>query len=280
MLMIEQLKSKIKGLKEIKKYPASGQKQVYLVSTDEHDAVILKIIENMDDRIQREIDIVTKNDITDVPKIIMFDYIEYDNNKHFYILEEFIDGKSIKEVLCDGAMNLSDSINLLEGLLTTVSELESIQIVHRDIKPENIIWGKDGKFHLIDFGIARNLNLPSLTLSKMAVGPHTPGYGAPELFQYDKPNINSKADLFSIGVVVYEAIFGKHPFLTGRELDLNEIWYKTATATPMNLFIDGDNDRQLIGFIQTLMQKHVSKRPPNAKKALEWFFIVKDTLVL
>lgn len=111
-----------------------------------------------------------------------------------------------------------------------------------------------------------------------AVGPHTPGYGAPELFQYSKSKIDSRADLFSIGVVVYQSIFGEHPFITGKEVDYNEIWYRTATVTPKNYLIPGDKDSQLIGLIQTLMQKQVSKRPPSAKKALEWFYTVLGTL--
>jgi len=61
----------------------------------------------------------------------------------------------------------------------------------------------------------------SLTVTAVTVGPHTPGYGAPELFQYNKTKIDSRADLFSIGVVVYQAIFGKHPFITGKEADSN-----------------------------------------------------------
>lgn len=280
MITIEQLKGKVQGLEEVKKFPATGQKQVYLVKTDQYGQVILKIVQNMDERIIREIDIVTQNNITNVPKIVFSDTIEVNGESYFYLLEEYVNGQNLKEVLQNGAMKLSDSLNLLEYLLKVTVELEDLKVVHRDIKPENIIWSKDGNFHLIDFGIARNLNLSSLTLTHMAVGPHTPGYGAPELFQYNKANINSKADLFSIGVVVYQAIFGKHPFLTGREIDLNEVWYRTVTTTPTELLIEGDNDKQLIGFIQTLMQKHVSKRPPSAKKALEWFNIVINTLLL
>ena len=179
-----------------------------------------------------------------------------------------------------GAIPLTDSLKLFESLLIVVEKLESLNIVHRDIKPDNIICSDDGSFHLIDFGIARNLNLPSLTYTAAVVGPHTPGYGAPELFQYDKASINSKADLFSVGVVVYQAIFGKHPFITGKEMDINEIWYQTVTVTPENYLIPGDRDSQLMGLIQTLMQKQVSKRPPSAKKALEWFYTVQKTLTL
>ncbi len=279
-MIVDDLKSKIKGMEVIKAYPPSGQKQVYLVNTDDYNTVILKIIKNMDERIEREIDVVNSNNITGAPKILLFDNIDINAEKYYYLIEEFIDGETLKSVLSKGALPVKESLILLEELLQVVVELEKINVVHRDIKPENIICGTDKKYHLIDFGIARNLNLSSLTFTQMAVGPHTPGYGAPELFQYNKATISSKADLFSVGVVVYESLFGKHPFVTGNEIDINEIWYRTATVAAKNYIIEGDTDNQLIGFIQTLMQKQVSKRPPSAKKAMEWYHAVLDTLTL
>lgn len=262
----------------VKKYPASGQKSVYLINTDEHGNVVLKIIKDMNERVKREIDIVNQNSITGVPRILLFDSIIYSGEEYYFILEEYVRGQSLKERLRSSKLSNEECLELMSYLLKVVCELEKINVVHRDIKPDNIIVDNDGSFHLIDFGIARNLNLPSLTYASANVGPHTPGYGAPELFQYDKQKINSRADLFSVGVVVYESIFGKHPFVTGKEFDYNEIWYRTATVTPENISIDGDDDGQLMGLIQTLMQKQPTKRPPSAKKALEWFNVVLKTL--
>lgn len=277
-MLISELIKKYPSLKVIKTYPESGQKWVYLVDVDAYGVVMLKIIKRMDERIQREIDIVNQNDIPGVPKIKDISSFQHNGVEYHYLFEEYIDGETLTDVLRRGPLNLQQSLKLFEGLLIVVAKLESLGIVHRDIKPDNIICAKDGSYRLIDFGIARNLNLASITLTAVAVGPHTPGYGAPELFQYNKTEINSKADLFSIGVVIYQAIFGKHPFITGKEADLNEIWYQTATVAPQDYLIPGDTDSQLIGLIQTLMQKQVSKRPPSAQKALEWYYAVLGTL--
>lgn len=277
-MLINELTKKYPSLKVVKAYPESGQKWAYLVDLDTYGVVMLKIIKKMDERIRREIDIVNQNDIPGVPKIKEISSFEYNGEEHYYFFEEYIDGETLTDALRRGPLGLPQSLKLFESLLIIVAKLESIGIVHRDIKPDNIICAKDGSYHLIDFGIARNLNLTSLTLTAAAVGPHTPGYGAPELFQYDKAKINSKADLFSVGVVVYQAIFGRHPFITGKEADLNEIWYRTATVMPKDDLIPGDTDSQLFGLIQTLMQKQVSKRPPSAKKALEWYYTVLGTL--
>ncbi len=279
-MLIDELTKKYPSLRVIKAYPESGQKWAYLVDLDTYGIVMLKIIKKMDERIRREIDIVNQNDIPGVPKIKEISSFQYNGEEHYYLFEEYIDGETLTDALRRGPLGLPQSLKLFESLLIIVAKLESIGIVHRDIKPDNIICAKDGSYHLIDFGIARNLNLTSLTLTAAAVGPHTPGYGAPELFQYDKAKISSKADLFSVGVVVYQAIFGRHPFITGKEADLNEIWYRTATVMPKDDLIPGDTDSQLFGLIQTLMQKQVSKRPPSAKKALEWYYTVLGTLSL
>lgn len=276
--MLDELAKKYPSLKVLKTFPESGQKQVYLVNIDDYGVVMLKIIKRMDERVRREIDIVNVNDIPGVPKVKAFSSFQFNGEEHFYLLEEYIEGTPLSEVLQRGSLDLRQCLSLFEYLLIVVAKLEAIGIVHRDIKPANIICGSDGTFHLIDFGIARNLNLTSLTLTAVAVGPHTPGYGAPELFQYSKSKIDSRTDLFSVGVVVYEAIFGKHPFITGKEADLNEVWYLTATVIPQDYLIPGDKDSQLIGLIQTLMQKQASKRPPNAQKALGWYYTVLSTL--
>ena len=84
--------------------------------------------------------------------------------------------------------------------------------------------------------------------------------------------------LFSVGVVAYEAVFGEHPFVTGNEIDYNQIWYQTITVNPKTYIIDGDTDGFLVAFIKTLMQKQLSKRPPSAAKALEWFYTTKKSL--
>lgn len=118
-----------------------------------------------------------------------------------------------------------------------------------------------------------------MTYTEAKIGPHTPGYGAPELFQYTKKEIDSRADLFSLGVVVFEAITGKHPFIRGDEMDLNEIWYRTVTIMPQSVIIEGDKDMQFVGLLQTFMQKHVTRRPENAEKAYEWFKSVKSYIM-
>lgn len=270
----------LKNVEILKEYPDTGQKKVFLIRNNEFDHVIVKIVEAGNDRVLREIQIVTENTIPNVPRIYSVEEITIETKKYLVIFEEFIDGITLNEYLISNILSVKHGIELLDTLIKICVKLEEISVVHRDIKPSNIIFGKTGDFYLLDFGIARRLNMESLTLTHMAVGPHTPGYGAPELFQYSKREIDIRADLFSIGVVAFQALTGEHPFLTGDEEDLGEIWYRTRTIVPKCYDLEGDKAKQLIGFIQTLMQKHINRRPPTAIKAREWLNAVLKTVDL
>lgn len=278
MLTKVQIRSVINDIRILKEFPPSGQKKVLLVNHKKHGECILKIVPGESERVKREVDIITEYELRNVPKILSVEEICLEENPFFAIFEEYIKGLALNERLSKGCLSGLEGINLLRILLHIAVKLEEIQVVHRDIKPNNIICSENGDYYLIDFGIARKLDRASLTMTHAAIGPHTPGYGAPELFQYSKKDIDIRADLFSIGVVLFEALTGEHPFLAGDEMGVSEIWYKTNVVIPKNFQIEGDKNQQLVSFIQTLMQKHITRRPPTAKKALEWFETLLPTV--
>lgn len=278
MLMDNEILNNFPVRKIIRTFPESGQKQVLLVEHDQYGLVMLKVVEGNNARVKREIQIVNENKFEHVPQILEVDEFDINGHAGLYIFEEYIDGESLKNYLDKGKMNLEEALILTEQLLKIIVQMEKRHIVHRDIKPDNILRSKTGDWYLIDFGIARALDMQSLTLTEVQMGPHTPGYGAPELFQYTKKDIDSRADIFSLGVVVFEAVTGTHPFIRGDEIDRNEIWYKTITIVPQSVEIEGDVDMLFIGLLQTYMQKHVTRRPETAEKALAWFNNVKKQL--
>lgn len=264
--------------KLIQKYPRSGQKQVLLIQHKKYNRVVLKLVEGDNERVRREIAIVTENNFSNVPHILEMDLYDYNNEHGIYIFEEFIEGSTLKSILKNDKLSISEALGLSEDMLKVMLEMEEKRIVHRDIKPDNIIRNNNGEWYLIDFGIARVLDMSSLTMTEAKIGPHTPGYGAPELFQYSKKDIDNRADLFSLGVVLFEAVTGYHPFLKGDELNRNEVWYNTITVTPQIVVIEGDYDMQFMGLIQTFMQKHISRRPKSVQQAMQWFQSVKDEI--
>ena len=173
--------------------------------------------------------------------------------------------------------SLQEAVNLLEQGLLFINQLEDKKIIHRDIKPENIIVSEHGTVYFLDFGIARALEMESLTKTEAVLGPHTPGYAAPEQFNNLKNDIDSRADLFSLGVVVYECLTGKNPFREGARSAL-EILQKTETITPVIYTVRGDTQQQFMALLGSLMGKYPSRRPKNAKQALDWLTAAKPTL--
>ena len=85
-------------------------------------------------------------------------------------------------------------------------------IVHRDLKPANIIIRPDGTPCIIDFGIARFLDMESLTNTLSPSGPRTPLYASPEQMRNDKHLIDMRTDFFALGIVAMELFLGVHPY--------------------------------------------------------------------
>jgi len=254
-----------------------GQKVVYSAAHSIYGNIVLKLFFKMDARSQREINISESAAFDCVPVIFETGNIIYEGSDTLYVIEQRIDGEELrKRIERNERFTLREAVDFLEQGLLFIKQLEANNIVHRDIKPENIIVSSTGKIFFLDFGIARILGLPSLTKTEAIVGPHTPGYAAPEQFNNLKNDIDSRADLFSIGVVTYECLTGQNPFSEGARSHL-EILQRTETISPVKFQIEGDTQQQFMGLLSSLMGKYPSRRPKNAEQALNWLDAAKST---
>lgn len=257
-----------------------GQKAVYRGNDHRFGDVVVKIIlsQSADERTKREIDVALSSDIPYVPKIHAHGEIRHASGMNYYLMEQYIAGGSLEDFYLTGAkLSFQQSILLLETLLTLVVECEKLHIVHRDLKPANILFDSRGIFWVIDFGIARHLDLPSITGSAEAFGPHTAGYAPPEQFKNIKDDVDIRADLFSIGVVIYEALTGSNPFREGARNAL-EVLYRTESVVPVPPTIPEDTNGMLAQFVTLMMNKFISRRPKTAAEALKWYSSIKQTL--
>ena len=275
--MVKRILPNATGVFEIK---IGGQKAVFRATDNDYGTVVVKIMlpDGSGNRLNREIDIVSSNDFPNVPKIYNHGTFDIDENQCVFIIEQYIEGFDLRGLLSkNGRLTIEETIGLIEGLLETVTALEMCGVVHRDIKPENILCSTDGKYWLLDFGIARDLRQLSLTDTAAHFGPHTAGYAAPEQFRNMKKKIDAKADLFSIGVVAYEALTGNHPFTAGTR-DYLDILRRTEAFHVSPLVIKDDTNSELSKFIHLLMEKYPSRRPPSAKMAKNWFDRIAENM--
>lgn len=260
-----------------------GQKTVYKTVTYDGAIYALKIVSNPDDqRSIQEIKIVQNLELNNVPKIIETGKVidEDISEEKIYVVEEFIDGETLREILNKGTtFSLKQACKLLEVLLNIEVILETHKIIHRDIKPDNIMIS-NGKVYLLDFGIAKVIGGDSYTRVTDAHGPHTPGYAPHELVDNIKLDQDARVDLFAIGVTIYEACTGHNPFRDTGAGSIDFINYLTMTYMPKPLILNGDDNGMFSQFIEMLMAKNASQRPASAKRAVEYYSAVKSTLRL
>src|SRR5215475_4036189 len=157
------------------------------------------------------------------PNIITIFEIDQINDAHF-IAAEFIDGQTLRHRLAGGAMKLSEALDVAVQVASALTEAHAAGIAHRDIKPENIMLRRDGYVKVLDFGLAKLLEplfieLPSSNSeapfprdfhSDPGIMMGTPRYMSPE--QIRGMQVDARADIFSLGVVLYEMVTGRSPF--------------------------------------------------------------------
>lgn len=126
-----------------------------------------------------------------------------------YIVEEYVDGITLKEYIQQqGVINWKEAVHFTGQILAALQHAHDKGIVHQDIKPQNIMLLNDGTIKVTDFGIARFSRTDNNTTSENAIG--SVHYISPE--QARGEMTDDKADIYSVGVVLYEMITGQLPF--------------------------------------------------------------------
>ncbi len=148
----------------------------------------------------------------------------------FFIAMELVEGEPLSSLIAKGPMIPADAVRAAVHVADGLSEAHSKGIVHRDIKPENILISPK-LVKILDFGIAKQIGGtadPALTQGGMVVG--TPHYMSPE--QALGRGVDARTDIFSLGVVLYEALSGQKPF-TGEAV--TEILLQIVMTEPRDI---------------------------------------------
>ena len=181
-----------------------------------------------------------------------------------YLALEYVDGERIDHWCDSHACGISDRLALFIQVCEAVAHAHAKLIVHRDIKPSNVLVDAGGQVHLLDFGIAKLLEGDSAAeteLTRESGRALTPEYAAPE--QIEGEAVGTATDTYSMGVLLYELLAGRHPYVNG-EATLAARARAALVADPVrpsDATVDPARRRALRGDLDTIVLKALKKRP-------------------
>lgn len=180
-----------------------------------------------------------------------------------YIVMEYIDGITLKEYIeQQGSLGWKDAVHFTIQILKGLQHAHDKGIVHRDIKPQNIMVLRDGTIKVTDFGIARFARSEQKTITDKAIG--SVHYISPE--QARGENTDEKADVYSVGVILYEMLTGQLPFQADSAVSVAIMQLQRDPKSPRD--INGSIPIGLEQITLHAMEKEVVRRYKTAAEML------------
>jgi eukaryotic-like serine/threonine-protein kinase len=182
----------------------------------------------------------------------LYDVLE--EQGEIFLVMEYVEGENLRQRL-RGPMSLEEFFEVAMQCGEALAAAHERGIVHCDIKPENIMLTPGGQVKILDFGVAKHLprSDQSSTVDRSGTVGGTPAYMSPEVLLEKVPD--GRADVFSLGVVFYEALTGHHPFLASSFVATTDR-IRNETPTPIRIF----NSRVPDG-LEMLVSKAMAKEP-------------------
>ena len=177
-----------------------------------------------------------------------------------YIAMEYLEGMTLKDGLAaSGRLALRGALKIARDVSEALEHAHSRSVIHRDLKPDNIMLRAGRCLKVHDFGIAKVVGEVGLTSANVFIG--SPAYAAPEMI--DSSTIDHRADLYSLGIILYEMVEGEPPF-SGRSPF--EVLMKHQTESlPESAQLPQPLSRDLWRLIKGLTAKKPADRLPDAR---------------
>jgi len=275
--------------KHIRQLPGGGQKQVFVVNNGGNKTV-LKFVQtsfrstgspsfnNYDaitKRTLREIELMRVYSAEELPSLDELIYNENYNSggaKFIVFSEKFIGDSSLRDLLTAGPIDINEVVAIIEDISNAINIYWGKgKIVHRDIKPENIMKSDNtSRFVLIDSGV--HFSPVHGSVSSGIIG--TIPYLSPEQVIGNRNELDSRSDLYCLGIVAYEALTGNHPYfdlsaVSGMSEDqVREIIINTKPKS-FSEYQGLEVDKWLTDLITSLLSKRKFYRPRNATKVID-----------
>ncbi len=251
------------GYRIVKELASGSFGKTYLALSPSGKKVILKVVHphiandpSTRARVTREIEILRSLNHPQIAKIL--DSGEVDGIP--FIVLEFINGPTLRQYIDENApIPEHEALKIFRKIALVLSYLHQQGIVHRDVKPENIILSK-GRPVLIDFGLARKLDLPSVTVEGSVLG--TMHYIPPEVLQGGR--FSEKGDIYALGLILYEMLTGETQFKSSSFGELIQEIIEKDVDCPSGVSED------ICRILRSLLSREPDKRPTAVEILTEW----------
>lgn len=184
-----------------------------------------------------------------------------EDGKVHYIVMEYVDGQNLKEIIQDeGRLEEYTALDIAKQIARALSAAHRNGIIHRDIKPHNILISKDGRqVKVADFGIAKAVSSSTMTNMGSVIG--SVHYISPE--QAKGKHLTSNADLYSLGIVLYEMIIGRVPFCGDSPISI------ALKHINEDIAFTEEDKINIPNSVRTIISKMTQKEPANRYQTAE-----------
>ncbi|MFN8609491.1 MAG: serine/threonine-protein kinase [Vulcanimicrobiota bacterium] len=259
------------GYRLVQRLGAGGMALVYkgvpADSLDEGAAVAVKVIKpeemnkEFEKRFEREIRVSMKLDHPNVVRVVTWGNQE---GLH-YLVMELVDGKPLSHFIPAQGMRLEEVKRFAPPIFDALGYAHKLGIVHRDLKPDNIMITSKGLVKLMDFGLARNREVKTVTVTGSVMG--TPQYMAPEQIMSGPrtEGLDDRSDQYALGCMIFEMLCGRRPFEHDEPM---KIIMMHLTADPPTLAsVKAGLPPALEGFVARLLLKDPNARFSSMQEA-------------
>ena len=209
-------------------------------------------------------ELILARQVTHRNVIRIFDLGEADGVK--FITMDYIDGRDLKSLLREkGKLPPAEAVGIIEQICRALEVAHMEGVIHRDLKPQNVMIDAQGKASVMDFGIARSMEIGSGGMTQTGTLVGTPEYMSPE--QAKGVKVDARSDLFSLGIIFYELLTGNSPYKA--ETAMESLYKRTSEPARPPIELISDIPQELNDIVLHCLEIDKTKRFGSATEILE-----------